>query len=577
MSRPTPDAVSVLALWNDNPSDVDLLGFDAVAAPILQALDAPDLDPLTVGIHGPWGGGKSTILGLIEGELVGIEDYVVVRTDPWEYDEHVDVKGTLIAEVLAALEERFGADASLRQKTKALLRRVSWSRVSAALAKGVISMRWDPKELVEAFSPATKQTPESMSGFRAAFGNLLEELPDIRRVVVLVDDLDRCLPQAVMATLEAIKLFLSVRKMVFVIAADQDMVRDAIAASLDSSNRERFAGRYLEKIVQLPVSLPRLAPHEAEAYIVLLLSRVECGTGDQFEALVKHCHQRRENHLLPIVGALEGLPWRPSEELLLLAGQLAQGLGAERVGNPREIKRFLNAFGVRRQIATARGVDVSPDVIAKLLLLEDRYRDDFDTLAATPETERPALLGHWEEWARGERDAPPHRVREATRAWAAAEPLLADKDLGPYITLAASFAAAPLGETMREELLALLGDMISDSQAAREVAVESAAKHPPIDQQQLVDALLARARRSEEVSRLVDALIGLAEASPILAGDVAAGIREHCWARLDPGAALDLSSSSSAPLKALGEELARDESVEADVRQAAQQALEPTT
>ncbi len=58
------------------------------------------------------------------------------------------------------------------------------------------------------------------------------------------------------------KLFLSVERMVFVIAADQEMVRDAIAVSLGASSRsERFAKRYLDKIVQLPVSLPRLAPH----------------------------------------------------------------------------------------------------------------------------------------------------------------------------------------------------------------------------------------------------------------------------------------------------------------------------
>lgn len=68
---------------------------------------------------------------------------------------------------------------------------------------------------------------------------------------MLVDDLDRCLPEAVMAALESIKLFLSVPKMVFVLAADQEMVRDAIAANLNSTSRgERLAGRYLEKIAQ---------------------------------------------------------------------------------------------------------------------------------------------------------------------------------------------------------------------------------------------------------------------------------------------------------------------------------------
>ena len=42
------------------------------------------------------------------------------------------------------------------------------------------------------------------------------ELPEIERVVVLVDDLDRCLPDAIVAALEATKLVLSVPKMAFV-------------------------------------------------------------------------------------------------------------------------------------------------------------------------------------------------------------------------------------------------------------------------------------------------------------------------------------------------------------------------
>jgi hypothetical protein len=51
-----------ILLWDVNPSEVDLLGFDAVVAPMVAAVSMSDLDPLTIGIHGPWGGGKSTIL-----------------------------------------------------------------------------------------------------------------------------------------------------------------------------------------------------------------------------------------------------------------------------------------------------------------------------------------------------------------------------------------------------------------------------------------------------------------------------------------------------------------------------------
>jgi len=283
------------------------------------------LDPLTIGIQGPWGGGKSTILGLLETELADDAGYVVVRTNPWEYDDQLDVKGTLIAQVLQALEDRFGETAGIKEKIQGLLKRISWSRATLALAKGALTMQWDLNTLVDAFTPKAKEQPESMAGFRQAFGEMVGALPDVRRVVVLVDDLDRCLPHAVMATLEAIKLFLSVERMVFIIAADQAMVRDAIAASLATSPRgERFAQRYLDKIVQLPVSLPRLAPHEAEAYIGLLLSRSECDE-EQFAALVDHCRARRKERRIPLLGNLGELPYRPGEELLLLAGQLTQG------------------------------------------------------------------------------------------------------------------------------------------------------------------------------------------------------------------------------------------------------------
>ncbi len=113
-------------------------------------------------------------------------------------------------------------------------------------------MQWNPDELIDAFTPRGRSDDKSMAGFKDAFNTLVNGLPDIDRVVVLVDDLDRCLPPAVMATLEGIKLFLAVPKMVFVIAADQEMVRDSIAVSLGETNRSgAFATRYLEKIVQL--------------------------------------------------------------------------------------------------------------------------------------------------------------------------------------------------------------------------------------------------------------------------------------------------------------------------------------
>jgi hypothetical protein len=565
-----------VTLWDDNPSAVDLLGFGAVVAPVLLAIGAPQLDPVTIGIHAPWGGGKSTILGLIGGSLQEDERYLVVRTDPWEYDDHGDVKGTVIAEVLGALEARFGETAGLKEKTKGLLKRISWARVGIALANGALTMQWDPDALVSAFTPRAKEMPDSITGFRDEFAGLLASLSDLDRVVVLVDDLDRCLPEAVTATLEAIKLFLSVPKMIFVIAADQDMVRDAIAVSVDSASRgDRFAARYLEKIIQLPVSLPRLAPHEAEAYTALLLAKADCTDSAHYEALVEHCGKRRLAHHVPLLGDLAGLPWQPDPGVLLMAAQFAQGLGADKVSNPREIKRFLNAFGIRRQIAEARGIEISPDVIGKLLLLEDRFRDDFDALAATPETQRGDLLTAWEGWAlETEGKSRPDRISETTKVWAASEPHLAGVELGPYITLAATLISSSLGAELSDELAALVGRLIGPSIADRGLAQEALAKRPMSDRRLAVTGLLRRARRVDDVTDTIEALISIAQSSGELAEEIAAGIRQDCWRRIDPGSVAGLAGSEVETLVALVQDIANDDGLEADVRQAARQVMQ---
>ena len=98
-----------LRLWDDNPSLVDFLCFDAVVAPIVAAIGTPDIDPLAIGVHSPWGGGKSTVLNLLEERLRDQPQYLVVRADPWQYDNHDDVRGDLIVEVLDQVAARFDA------------------------------------------------------------------------------------------------------------------------------------------------------------------------------------------------------------------------------------------------------------------------------------------------------------------------------------------------------------------------------------------------------------------------------------------------------------------------------------
>lgn len=540
--------VDPLRLWDDNPSLIDLLGFDAVVAPIIAAIGTRGVDPLAIGVHSPWGGGKSTVLNLLEVELAKEQRYVVIRTEPWQYDNHDDVRGDLIVEVLDQLAETFKDEGKVTTRVKDLVKRLSWTRIGLALGKGAVTMQWDADELVKAFTPRGRSDDRSMAGFKDEFAKLVSGLPSVERVVILVDDLDRCLPPAVMATLEAIKLFLAVPKMTFVIAADQDMVRDSIAVSLGETNRSgAFAVRYLEKIIQLPISLPRLAPADAEAYIGLLIAASDGANADEILALSAHCAARRRDGVTPLLGELGELARRPAEGSLALAAQLAEGLSSDRLANPRQIKRFLNAFGVRTAVTQARNVQVTPAVLMKLLLLEDLHRTSFETLAATSQSDRATLLSTWEAWGRGEEGTTrPENVSADTQHWAGNEPRLAAMDLRLYLNLAATLLNVRSGEQASDAVIRLITDLLGEGEASREAALTQLVELGEPEQRAAMEFAFKQARRLPDVDVLFEMSIKWADRTATLIDVVMAGAQEHLR-RLDPGAVAAMGASPHRP------------------------------
>lgn len=572
-----------IRLWDDNPSTVDLLGFDAVVEPIAAAVRERDIHPLTLSVQSPWGGGKSTILKLIETEFSDDDTCFVVSTNPWAYDDQVDVKGTIIAEILHGIENQI-TDPDLRtsvsEKAKELLRRISWSRAAVAIAKGALTFQVDPDEIAGIFQPKDPGGPDSMASFNDAYKELLGLIPKVERVVVLVDDLDRCLPDAVTATLEAIKLFLSTEKMVFVLAADQDMVRDAISVSLNGARRgDLFAKRYLEKIVQLPIALPRLSAADAEAYIGLLVAGRLMNKVD-LNALAAHVRKRRNNNQTPLLHDFEGLTVKPSEDDLALAAQLADGLSADRRSNPRQIKRFLNAFGIRESIAHARGVTIGPAVMIKMLLLEELHRTSFSALAAAPARERKAMVTRWESWANptggeDEDTTLPEGIDEATKEWAAAPPYLRDENLDPYLTLAASLINVSMGAQISDEVVALVSSLLGESEAARNIAADNLGERTEDEQLAALDVLFGTTRRSENAEAVIRGLVLWVGVTPALEKAAAVGIEAHCWGgALTAGAVVELANSGRPALVDLVRQAAQDESLHATTRTAAREEVE---
>ena len=223
--------------------------------------------------------------------------------------------------------------------------------------------------------------------FRDEFAAMLAET-DLESLVILIDDLDRCLPERIIETLEAIKLFVAVPKTAFVIGADPRIVRHAIATRYaqkelpgDSSGAadEQYdlVKDYLEKLIQIPYHLPRLSPSEIETYVNLLaceqsLGATECGK------VVAHWQTCRKKNLYlayrqtAICDALGSVDAVPKDLLAQLAwsNAIADVVTDGLKGNPRQVKRMLNAMALRKQLATVAEIQIRDDVLAKLMVLE---------------------------------------------------------------------------------------------------------------------------------------------------------------------------------------------------------------
>lgn len=524
----TADALPA-PLFDDNPATDDLLGFTSVAEAVVRVLTAGGLDPVTVGVQGAWGGGKSTVLNLVAQRLESVGHVLVVRVDPWEFDDSQDVRGTLIALVLNALQEQLSSQAvdlppsrmrDVVTKLNELRRRIAWGRVATVLVTSAATMTPNIEGLVDALTPegpddagAAQDKPQSMAGFREDFESLMTQELGFTKVVVLVDDLDRCLPAATVATLEAIKLFLSVKKMAFVLAADEDLVRASVDRHLGGLRNGVFAALYTEKIVQIPISLPVLTQHDAEAYVALLLASNLHMTGAEATAMVERAAERRRAGTAPFVVPDEN-GTGPRADVLSMAATVATGLSADMWQTPRAVKRFLNNLSIRQHIAHAGGVSLPLQVLIRMYVLELRHLTEFKLLAALPADERAALLQRWEAWgSHQEGAAKPEKVDERTRAWAGTRPSLAGRtaEIDRYLSFASTLRSdVRFGGAMDAGQRELVERLLSESDTGRRAAAEDALRADEETQQVLVAALAGQILRAEDPEHAIESLTRLA-------------------------------------------------------------------
>ena len=519
-----------LRLWSDDPASTDLLSFDAVAATVADALLDPGLDPVALGLSGRWGSGKTTVLALVEKELeqrtASKKKVLVIRAEPWRYDPVAGSKESLIGEVLVALtaeveasETDLGkANGTAKELLTKLATRIDWAKAIRLTAKTSLAFQLPSLDEITGLikkGDVSRETgtaqDRGLEAFRSEFAALMgsEALAHVRTVAVLVDDLDRCLPESVVESLEAIRLFLAVPKMSFVIAADEDRVADAIrtrlkdtrAPSEKGDDNEEPAKLYLHKIVQTTIPLPALSRFDTQAFLLLLQLEPHMKRSN-FEQMVEQCATiRRAGGGLDDLESVDGIDM--SDELAR-ASRLTPILYEKLHGNPRRIKRFLNDLRVRQAIAGRRGISLDAAVVAKLMVLEVLLPEDFqqvlDWLAQGVMREqlaklelavgRPMTVEDNATKAAADGEQPASQRRDAGRSkaktkpddgfgegllrWARLPPPLSSVDLAPYLHLAASFSGVPLlDSSLPERLRDIAANLLSTARVDRQTVADA--------------------------------------------------------------------------------------------------------
>ena len=417
-------------ILSDNETKIDLLNNEPIAKTIVALLRKHADQPVTIGVHGDWGAGKSSILEMIEAELGTQEKVLCLKFNGWRFQGFEDSKIALIEGIVTGLLEQ----RPLLTKGTALVKEIYHRIDLLKLAKkgvglgvatasfyaghphigmmGLMSTLQDTvanpdtfsKENIEAaikngkelIKDETKTTnvPNEIDGFRKAFDQLLKDA-HIDQLIVLIDDLDRCLPDTAIETLEAVRLFLFTSRTAFVVAADEGMIEYAVRKHFpdlpDTTGQLTYARNYLEKLIQIPFRIPALGYAETRIYVTLLLVGAELGEGSApFDRLVGVARERLKRPWTGSVLDAEtvkkalGDQEKAAHNAMMLSDQIAPILAQGTRGNPRQIKRFLNTLLLRQASADARGFgdDVKLPVLAKLMLAERFISRVFEQIAA---------------------------------------------------------------------------------------------------------------------------------------------------------------------------------------------------
>jgi len=571
-------------VWPDNETDRDFLNFTGVADTVAEIIVQADGRPISIGVSGAWGVGKSSMIKLIRRSLEQRtpeegSEFIFVEFNAWLYQGYDDARASLLEQIATRLAKEAEERKKGVEKAKDLLKRVDWLRAAkltassglalalglppgglvaeaVSLGRAALSGRATEEDVDRMEETAGKigttasklikprralSPPKEIHALRQSFEDALKEMEV--QLVVLIDDLDRCLPPTTISTLEAIRLFLFLDNTAFVIAADDTMIKHAVREHFAGLGDEKLVISYFDKLIQIPIRVPPLGTQEVRAYMMLLfvensglrkeekeeIRRKVCAQLQQTwrgrrvdRAFMQTTHPNLPADLIARLDSAERLA-----PLMTSASQIA--------GNPRLIKRFLNALFIRMAVARAHSVAVDETVLAKLMLFErcgpqDAYAQLTKAVIESDEG-KPRFLADWEDKAQTRREIQLDKPWNDAfiHEWLTVPPRLADLDLRGAMYVSREHAPLITPEDrLSSEGAELLTAILDNPDMAAELH-ERLVRLPRAETVIIMDRVLERARQEQEwgTPPILDAALAVSVADPSQGTRLAAFLRDR--------------------------------------------------
>lgn len=238
----------------------DRLGRASFAIGVAEAIRGrSDRSTVVVGIYGPWGDGKTTVLNFVQGALAGTPNLVVVPFNPWLVRDEFSLLPAFFETLAAALGKQMGGR---RKRAADVLR--DYGGVISGVSFGVAGLNLDPGKSAEALGQALGN--QSLDQKREEFEKILRDAK--KRILVVIDDLDRLDDAEIHAVFKLVKLAAAFEGITYLLAFDDEKVAASLSKRYGGGGSPRGGVEFLEKIVQVPLHLPR-ARREALDQILL--------------------------------------------------------------------------------------------------------------------------------------------------------------------------------------------------------------------------------------------------------------------------------------------------------------------